>query len=73
MVSFERFNSNEALDLIVSKNSRTRFKIGSLGVTVELSVFWGVCVRTHTYTPKYGGPPRQFLKTLKISAGCFFK
>ncbi len=36
---------------------------GSLGVTVELSVFWGVGVRTHAYTSKYGGPPRQFLKT----------
>jgi hypothetical protein len=22
---------------------------------VELSVFWGVCVRTHAHTPKYGG------------------
>jgi hypothetical protein len=37
---------------------------GSFGVTVELPVFWGVYVRTHAHPPKYGCPPRQFLKTL---------
>ena len=36
---------------------------GSLEVNVELSVFWGLGVRVHAQTPKYGSPLRKFLKT----------
>ncbi len=40
-------------------------KMGSSEVTVELGEFWGV----HARTPKFGSPPRQFLKTHKMVRG----
>jgi hypothetical protein len=40
---------------------------GSLGVTVELSEIWDVCVRTRVPIPNYGDPPRQFLKNRHYS------
>jgi hypothetical protein len=51
--------------------SVTPFKSGSVVVTVELAVFWGVCVRTH---PKIRGfttaePLISFISCHKIRFG----
>jgi len=41
-------------------------RIGSLIFAVKKAVFWGMSVRTHAHTPKYGGLSRELSKSLKI-------